>query len=94
MRDDHQVLIITNQGILIRVSVDGISVLKRITSGVKIMNTGSDENVIVAGMTKVLSSAFKDETNEQEGSEEDINNLTDMQNDNLSDAQTAKNEEE
>jgi len=69
VRDDHQVLLITNQGIIIRVAVEGISILKRVTSGVKVMNTGQDENIKVAGLTKVLSTSIsldeEDEVDEE-----------------------------
>ena len=61
VREDHEILMITNQGIIIRVPVEGISILKRVTSGVKIMNTGKDEDIIVAGITKVLSSQMEEE---------------------------------
>ena len=72
VRDDHQVLIITNQGIMIRVAVDGISIIGRSTSGVKVMNTGDDDSIKIAGMTKVLSKHFdEDEESEEETDESD-----------------------
>lgn len=43
---------ITTAGIIIRISCGDISVLGRITSGVKLMNI-SEENISVASITKV-----------------------------------------
>ncbi|MDO4479288.1 MAG: DNA gyrase subunit A [Lachnospiraceae bacterium] len=49
--DDNEILVITTEGIMIRMAVSDISVLQRITSGVKVMNL--DPGVTVAGYTKV-----------------------------------------
>ncbi|MDO4804888.1 MAG: DNA gyrase subunit A [Lachnospiraceae bacterium] len=49
--DENEVLLITTEGIMIRTSVKDISVLGRITSGVKVMNL--PEGVKVAGFSKV-----------------------------------------
>ena len=46
-----EILVITEAGVMIRTEVDGISVLGRITSGVKVMNL--DEGVTIANMAKV-----------------------------------------
>ena len=54
-------MIITTEGIIIRTPVEGISVLGRITSGVKLINLGED--VSVASITKVRESE-KDKTEE------------------------------
>lgn len=50
--EDDEILIITTEGIMIRTSCLDISILGRITTGVKIMNLG--EGVKVASFTKVL----------------------------------------
>ena len=50
--DDNELLMITTAGIIIRISCADISVLGRITSGVKLMNI-SEENISVASITKV-----------------------------------------
>ncbi len=44
---------ITNEGIIIRIEVRGISVLGRITSGVKLMNVDSSKDIVVASVAKV-----------------------------------------
>ncbi len=49
---EDQVMIITTEGIIIRISCENISVLGRAATGVKLMNV--DENVSVAGVAKVL----------------------------------------
>ena len=61
----NELLMITTAGIIIRISCEDISVLGRITSGVKLMNI-SEENISVASITKVR------ETVEEETTEESI----------------------
>jgi DNA gyrase subunit A len=48
---DQELMLITTEGIIIRMPCDGISVLGRITSGVKLINL--DEGVTVAGVARV-----------------------------------------
>lgn len=48
---ENEIMMITTEGIIIRMKVDGISVLGRVTSGVKLMNLGDD--VTVASIAKV-----------------------------------------
>ena len=93
VRDDHQVLIITNQGIIIRVPVEGISILGRITSGVKIMNTGSSEKIKVASITKVLSSALLAEEELEEENEGDNSEAEAADNTNAEDTSEENTEE-
>ena len=49
--DDSEVMMITTEGIIIQIRVNDISILKRITSGVKLINL--DENVKVAQLALV-----------------------------------------
>ncbi len=56
----REMLLITNEGIIIRIGVADISILGRNTSGVKLMNIDSDTNIVVAGIAKV-----RDEENEE-----------------------------
>ena len=49
--EDNEIMMITTEGIIIRISCSDISILGRITSGVKLMNL--DENVSVASIAKV-----------------------------------------
>ena len=52
--DEHrEVLLITNEGIIIRIRVSDISKLKRITSGVKLMNVDVEKDIVIAGIAKV-----------------------------------------
>lgn len=48
---DNEIMMITTEGIIIRMKVEGISVLGRVTSGVKLMNLSDD--VTVASIAKV-----------------------------------------
>ena len=48
---DNDVMLITTEGVIIRTSCEEISAMKRITSGVKVMNVGKD--VSVASIAKV-----------------------------------------
>lgn len=51
VNDDNEVMIITTEGIIIRMKVSDISVLGRVTSGVKLINLS--DQVTVASITKV-----------------------------------------
>ena len=81
VNDGNEIMMITNEGIVIRMFVDDISILGRVTLGVKLMNTGDKDNIVVASITKVkesvteadaLEAARLSEENETlaEGSEE------------------------
>ncbi len=50
--EESEIMIITTVGIIIRTKVSGISVLGRVTSGVKVINL--EEGVTVASVTKVM----------------------------------------
>ncbi len=56
VNDGNEIMMITNEGIVIRMFVDTISVLGRVTLGVKLMNTGNNEDIVVASITKVKES--------------------------------------
>ncbi len=51
--EEDEIMMITNEGIIIRTGCRDISVLKRITSGVKLMNVNADAGVKVANIAKV-----------------------------------------
>ncbi|MBD5449091.1 MAG: DNA gyrase subunit A [Lachnospiraceae bacterium] len=51
VNDDHEIMMITTEGIIIQLRMEDISTLGRITSGVKMINL--DENVKVAKIAKV-----------------------------------------
>ena len=69
VNDDNEVMMITTEGIIIRIACSDISILGRITSGVKLMNL--DEKVSVASLAKVREKEDKAEGNEQEEAEEE-----------------------
>lgn len=69
VNDDNEVMMITTEGIIIRIACSDISILGRITSGVKLMNL--DEKVSVASIAKVREKEDKAEENEQEEAEEE-----------------------
>ena len=62
VNENQEIMIITTEGIIIRIPVDGISMLGRITSGVKLINM--DEDISVASIAKVRESV-KDKTEEE-----------------------------
>lgn len=51
VNEENEIMLITTEGIVIRMQCSGISVLGRITSGVKLMDL--DENITVASVAKV-----------------------------------------
>lgn len=51
VNDDHEIMMITTEGIIIQLRMEDISTLGRITSGVKMINL--DDNVTVAKIAKV-----------------------------------------
>ena len=64
---DNEVMMITTEGIIIRIKVDSISILGRITSGVKLINL--DEDITVASIAKVREDKS---LLEDEGTDEDV----------------------
>ena len=61
VHDDHDIMIITNEGIVIRISVEDISVIGRNTSGVKLMNIDQESDIRVASIAKVRDDGSKSE---------------------------------
>jgi DNA gyrase subunit A len=57
-------MLITNEGIIIRLEVRDISVLGRVTSGVKLMNLDNTKDVVIASIAKVRKDT--EELNEDE----------------------------
>ena len=87
---DDEIMMITTEGIIIRMKVEGISVLGRITSGVKLINL--DEDITVASIAKVredkslvvehpeelVDEGELSENSEKESPMEDEEDLTDV----------------
>ncbi len=70
VNEENELLMISTTGIVIRISCSDISVLGRITSGVKLMSM-SEEDITVASITKVRdTSSSSDEIENQEEAEE------------------------
>ena len=78
VNDDHEIMMITTEGIIIQLRMEDISTLGRITSGVKMMNV--DKSVKVAKIAKVREKV-SDGTTEYEDIDEAVENMEDSQED-------------
>ena len=65
VNDGDQIMLITNGGIVMRISVDSVSVIGRNTQGVKIISIDKDSEVKLAGMAR-LSAEFLEEEEAEE----------------------------
>ena len=72
--DGRDIMLITNEGILIRMGVDDISIIGRNTSGVKLMGIDADSDVRVASIAKVRESSRQDEEDENVADPESMEN--------------------
>ncbi|MBO7333376.1 MAG: DNA gyrase subunit A [Lachnospiraceae bacterium] len=70
--DDHEIMMITNTGVIIQIRMNEVNQYSRITSGVKLMNI-RDENVKVAKIAKVRTGLG---LSEDFGDDEDIEDST------------------
>ena len=84
--EENEVLLITTEGIMIRTSVDMISVLGRNTSGVKVMNL--EEGIKVASFTKVKNDDSQNE--EVDSSESGTEELSEDVPDETDDVETGE----
>ena len=80
VNDGNEIMMITNEGIVIRMFVDDISVLGRVTLGVKLMNTGNKNDIVVASITKVKESVTQADAEEAERLEAENSEETDEEN--------------
>ena len=62
VNEDNEIMIINTGGIIIRMKCDGISVLGRVTSGVKLINLKDTE--VVASIAKVRKGDESEEVEE------------------------------
>ena len=76
VNDDHEIMMITTEGIIIQLRMEDISTLGRITSGVKMMNV--DKDVKVAKIAKVREK-ISDGTTEYENIDEAVENMEDSE---------------
>ena len=74
VNDGDEIMMITNEGIVIRTGCDDISLLKRITSGVKLMDIKAEEGIKVANIAKVRQEVSQDDDVE-EGFEESAESM-------------------
>ncbi len=74
VNDGNEIMMITNEGIVIRTGCDDISLLKRITSGVKLMDIKAEEGIKVANIAKVRQEVSQDDDME-EGLEESVESM-------------------
>ena len=93
VNDDNEVMLITTEGIIIKLEVTEISKLGRITSGVKLIDLDTEKDIVVASIAKVreaipMSDAEKKDENEvteeeaEESSEENVTAEINRENDN------------
>ncbi|MCH5280376.1 MAG: DNA gyrase subunit A [Lachnospiraceae bacterium] len=68
VNDDHEIMMITDEGIIIQIAMDDVSIQGRDTSGVKLMNL--DEDVKIAKIAKV-----REKVSGEDGEEVDDENL-------------------
>ena len=61
VREDHDIMMITNEGMIIRISVQDIPAIGRSTSGVKLMNLDYDSDTRVASIAKVREDQNRDQ---------------------------------
>ena len=67
---DRELLLITTEGIMIRINLDKVSVLGRNTSGVKLMDIDKDTDTVIASVAKVRETENEEES-EDSGEIED-----------------------
>ena len=54
VNDDHEIMMITTQGIIIQLKCSDISTYSRITSGVKLIRLDQGEDITVASIAKTI----------------------------------------
>ena len=70
MKDDREIMLITTEGIIIRMASSDVSVNGRVASGVKVMNL--DDNVKVAGIAKVSEEATLSAANDTVANDDEV----------------------
>ena len=73
--NDHDIMMMTNEGIMIRMHCSDITVIGRITSGVKLMNVGS--GAFVASVAKLARTEEEENVNE-DGEESENSDTADV----------------
>ena len=70
--EENEIMMITNEGIIIRTGCQDISVLKRITSGVRLMNVDYESGIKVANIAKVREEVKNESEESAREPEEEI----------------------
>ena len=70
--NSREIMLITNEGIIIKMAVCDISIIGRNTSGVKLMSIDPESNIVVASIAKVRESEHSDEDEEEIGLEDSL----------------------
>jgi DNA gyrase subunit A len=71
VEDSDQIMLVTNRGQLIRIPVDGISIVGRSTQGVTVFATAKDERVVaVEHIPDVENGDDEGEEDEEDGESE------------------------
>ena len=65
IEEGTEIMLITNEGIIIRIGTDDISKLGRVTSGVKLMNLDSSKDIRVASIARVHEDDSEEESEEE-----------------------------
>ena len=73
VNEENEIMIITNEGIIIRMMVNGISSIGRNTSGVKLMDIDADNDIVVASIAKVRESETSASATEESNAIEESN---------------------
>ena len=71
MKDDDEVMLITDGGTLIRTAVDGISIVGRNTQGVRLIRIGDDEKLVELERVATPDKDVEDEGTDEENSAPD-----------------------
>ena len=69
---ENEIMIISTEGIVIRMMCGDISVLGRVTSGVKLINMDVDNDIMVASIAKVRESSNQTEEDMLKSLEEEL----------------------
>lgn len=77
--NSREIMLITNEGIIIKMSVNDISIIGRNTSGVKLMSIDPESGIAVASIAKVRES----DNDQDEESDDNITGDENMDNDNM-----------
>ena len=64
VNDGDQIMLITNGGIVMRMPIDGVSVIGRNTTGVRVMNV--DDDVSIAGLARIQKEFLSDDEESDE----------------------------